>query len=133
MNHFVLFKAGLSVIMILIASYTDDWMFSANSSFEIKVTISSGPRLLSSFDCLYLFSNKLPFLLQERGKCKEEEFMKKLQQMVEEEEKMRVPIAQGLPWTTDEPEVRLSWMAYTYSLLYQGLSLYMNSCVLLLC
>lgn len=34
--------------------------------------------------------------------------MKKLQQMVEEEEKMRVPIAQGLPWTTDEPEVKLS-------------------------
>ncbi|PIN06628.1 hypothetical protein CDL12_20818 [Handroanthus impetiginosus] len=47
-----------------------------------------------------------PFTLrtEERGKCKEEEFMKKLQQMLEEEEKMRIPIAQGLPWTTDEPE-----------------------------
>lgn len=31
--------------------------------------------------------------------------MKKLQQMLEEEEKMRIPVAQGLPWTTDEPEV----------------------------
>ncbi|KAL6498558.1 Microtubule-destabilizing protein 60 [Orobanche hederae] len=40
----------------------------------------------------------------ERGRCKEEEFMKKLRQMIEEEEKMRIPIAQGLPWTTDEPE-----------------------------
>ncbi|GAA0156925.1 non-motor microtubule binding protein [Lithospermum erythrorhizon] len=47
-----------------------------------------------------------PFKLrtEERGKCKEEEFMKKLQQMKEVEEKLRVPIAQGLPWTTDEPE-----------------------------
>ncbi|XP_047962036.1 uncharacterized protein LOC125206864 [Salvia hispanica] len=47
-----------------------------------------------------------PFMLrtEERGKCKEEVFLKKLQQMIEEEEKMKVPIAQGLPWTTDEPE-----------------------------
>ncbi|KAL6553048.1 hypothetical protein OROGR_006890 [Orobanche gracilis] len=30
--------------------------------------------------------------------------MKKLRHMIEEEEKMRVPIAQGLPWTTDQPE-----------------------------
>ncbi|GAA0146198.1 non-motor microtubule binding protein [Lithospermum erythrorhizon] len=47
-----------------------------------------------------------PFKLrtEERGKCKKEEFMKKVEQMKEEEEKLRVPIAQGLPWTTDEPE-----------------------------
>ncbi|XP_016471403.2 microtubule-destabilizing protein 60-like [Nicotiana tabacum] len=47
-----------------------------------------------------------PFKLrtEERGKCKEEEFLKKVQQMAEEEEKQRIPIAQGLPWTTDEPE-----------------------------
>jgi len=32
--------------------------------------------------------------------------MKKIQEMTAEEERMRVPIAQGLPWTTDEPEVR---------------------------
>ena len=32
--------------------------------------------------------------------------MKKVQEMTAEEEKMRVPIAQGLPWTTDEPQVR---------------------------
>lgn len=31
--------------------------------------------------------------------------MKRVQQMLEEEEKLRIPIAQGLPWTTDEPEV----------------------------
>lgn len=34
--------------------------------------------------------------------------MKKLQEMMTEEEKQRIPVAQGLPWTTDEPEVSLS-------------------------
>lgn len=32
--------------------------------------------------------------------------MKKLEEIVTEEERQRIPIAQGLPWTTDEPEVR---------------------------
>ncbi|KAJ8549950.1 hypothetical protein K7X08_033657 [Anisodus acutangulus] len=51
-------------------------------------------------------TSQKPFKLrtEERGKCKEEEFLKKMQQMAEEEEKQRIPIAQGLPWTTDEPE-----------------------------
>ncbi|KAJ0043022.1 hypothetical protein Pint_19116 [Pistacia integerrima] len=31
--------------------------------------------------------------------------MKKIQEMVQVKEKLRIPIAQGLPWTTDEPEV----------------------------
>ncbi|KAL2335455.1 hypothetical protein Fmac_016668 [Flemingia macrophylla] len=50
-----------------------------------------------------------PFKLrtEQRGKLKEEEFMKKVQEMMSEEEKMRIPIAQGLPWTTDEPECLL--------------------------
>ncbi|XWS40973.1 hypothetical protein CRYUN_Cryun17cG0041200 [Craigia yunnanensis] len=48
-----------------------------------------------------------PFKLrtEQRGKVKEEEFMKKIQEMMVEREKQRIPIAQGLPWTTDEPEV----------------------------
>lgn len=54
---------------------------------------------------IYLRSCLDWLLLQERGKNKEQEFVKKVQQMVEEEEKQRIPIAQGLPWTTDEPEV----------------------------
>lgn len=47
-----------------------------------------------------------PFKLRtdQRGRCKEEEFIKKVQEMMIEEEKRRIPIAQGLPWTTDEPE-----------------------------
>lgn len=31
--------------------------------------------------------------------------MKKVQEMMTEEEKQRIPVAQGLPWTTDAPEV----------------------------
>lgn len=47
-----------------------------------------------------------PFKLQteQRGLMKEREFMKKLREMLTEEERLRIPIAQGLPWTTDEPE-----------------------------
>lgn len=33
--------------------------------------------------------------------------MKKIQEVMIEEEKQRIPIAQGLPWTTDEPEVKV--------------------------
>ncbi|KAL3844615.1 hypothetical protein ACJIZ3_002018 [Penstemon smallii] len=51
-------------------------------------------------------TSQKPFMLrtEQRGRCKEEEFMKKLQQMLEEEEKLRIPLAQALPLTTDEPE-----------------------------
>ncbi|KAG7986530.1 hypothetical protein I3843_03G086100 [Carya illinoinensis] len=51
-------------------------------------------------------TSQKPFKLrtEQRGRLKEEEFMKKLQEMVTEEERQRIPIAQGLPWTTDEPE-----------------------------
>ncbi|XP_058081564.1 microtubule-destabilizing protein 60-like [Magnolia sinica] len=47
-----------------------------------------------------------PFKLrtEQRGRFKKEEFHKKVEQMMEEEKKQRIPIAQGLPWTTDEPE-----------------------------
>ncbi|WVZ15781.1 hypothetical protein V8G54_013347 [Vigna mungo] len=50
-----------------------------------------------------------PFKLrtEQRGKVKEEELIKKEQKMMAEEEKLRIPIAQGLPWTTDEPECLL--------------------------
>ncbi|OAY82284.1 Protein TPX2 [Ananas comosus] len=47
-----------------------------------------------------------PFKLrtEQRGRLKEEQFLKKVKEMLWEEEKKRIPIAQGLPWTTDEPE-----------------------------
>ncbi|KAJ6396361.1 hypothetical protein OIU77_021401 [Salix suchowensis] len=52
-------------------------------------------------------TSQKPFQLrtEQRGRLKEEEFTKKIQEIMMEEEKLRIPIAQGLPWTTDEPEV----------------------------
>ncbi|CAH9099473.1 unnamed protein product [Cuscuta epithymum] len=51
-------------------------------------------------------TSQKPFNLrtEQRGKSKEKEFINKLKQMEEEDKKSRIPIAQGLPWTTDEPE-----------------------------
>ncbi|XP_076930751.1 microtubule-destabilizing protein 60-like [Bidens hawaiensis] len=51
-------------------------------------------------------TSQQPFKLrtEQRGRSKQEEFMKKVQEMMIEEEKQRIPIAQGLPFTTDEPE-----------------------------
>ncbi|KAK4843270.1 hypothetical protein QYF36_006205 [Acer negundo] len=43
----------------------------------------------------------------QRGRVNEEEFVKKVQEMMHVEEKQQIPIAQSLPWTTDEPEVSL--------------------------
>ncbi|XP_022993564.1 uncharacterized protein LOC111489526 isoform X2 [Cucurbita maxima] len=47
-----------------------------------------------------------PFKLrtEQRGKEKGEEFLKRVQETMIEQERQRIPIAQGLPWTTDEPE-----------------------------
>ncbi|KAK0586360.1 hypothetical protein LWI29_005673 [Acer saccharum] len=45
-------------------------------------------------------------MLWQRGRVKEEEFVKKVQEMMHVEEKQQIPIAQGLPWTTDELDVR---------------------------
>nr|AQX44124.1 hypothetical protein [Apostasia odorata] len=51
-------------------------------------------------------TSQQPFKLrtEQRGRAKEQMFVKKVTEMLKEEEKRRIPIAQGLPWTTDEPE-----------------------------
>ncbi|XP_065855646.1 microtubule-destabilizing protein 60 isoform X2 [Euphorbia lathyris] len=102
-----------------------DPRFSASSSWDgsqgsISSRNSNGGRRSrrnSSESCGIMGGNKWkkkqqkvtsqkPFKLrtEQRGRMKEEEFMKKLQQMMNEEEKLRIPVAQGLPYTTDEPE-----------------------------
>ncbi|CAA3004347.1 Hypothetical predicted protein [Olea europaea subsp. europaea] len=74
---------------------------SRRKSFESSGTsgIRHGRRQLKA-------TSQKPFMLktEQRGRCKEEEFMKKVQEIMEEEEKLRIPVAQGLPWTTDQPE-----------------------------
>ncbi|XP_071707673.1 microtubule-destabilizing protein 60 isoform X2 [Rutidosis leptorrhynchoides] len=51
-------------------------------------------------------TSQQPFKLktEQRGRAKQEEFVKKVQDMMIEQEKQRIRVAQGLPWTTDEPE-----------------------------
>ncbi|OEL19464.1 hypothetical protein BAE44_0019519 [Dichanthelium oligosanthes] len=45
------------------------------------------------------------FRTEQRGKAKEENFVQRLRKMQMEEERLRNPQAQGLPYTTDVPEV----------------------------
>ncbi|XVF58402.1 hypothetical protein PTKIN_Ptkin07bG0063400 [Pterospermum kingtungense] len=63
-------------------------------------------------------TSQKPFMLrtEQRGKVKEEEFMKKIQEMLAEEEKQRIPIAQGLPWTTEEPKVLIKPAVKEYTI-----------------
>ncbi|XP_043704287.1 uncharacterized protein LOC122654312 isoform X2 [Telopea speciosissima] len=65
-------------------------------------------------------TSQQPFKLrtEQRGRFKEEEFLKKMQEMIIDDERQRIPIAQGLPWTTDEPEVRLSIHVHHMFLVY---------------
>ena len=60
---------------------------------------------------------------QQRGRFKEQQFVQKVQEMLLEEENKRIHIAQGLPWTTDEPEVCFTnliadWEIATYECSY---------------
>ncbi|CAK7338585.1 unnamed protein product [Dovyalis caffra] len=94
---------------------SDFFLTSENLGLDTRISISSswdgsqgrcnnGGRRLKKKQ-LKVTSQK-PFKLrtEQRGKLKEEEFTKKIQETMMEEEKLRIPIAQGLPWTTDEPE-----------------------------
>ncbi|CAL5191144.1 unnamed protein product [Lathyrus oleraceus] len=77
---------------------------SRRNSLESSTTTLGGRRRLRKK--LPKVTRPEPFKLRtdQRGKIKEEEFVQKVQQMKTEEEKQRIPVAQGLPWTTDEPE-----------------------------
>ncbi|KAJ7513316.1 hypothetical protein O6H91_24G000200 [Diphasiastrum complanatum] len=49
-------------------------------------------------------SGCIPGSPSERGAKKKHEFTRKLARMFAEEQRMRIPVAQRLPWTTDEPQ-----------------------------
>ncbi|KAJ8460618.1 hypothetical protein OPV22_033544 [Ensete ventricosum] len=67
---------------------------------------NSSESLGRSWNKMLKVTSQHPFKLrtEQRGRIKEEQFVKKVKEMLMEEEKQRIPIAQGLPWTTDEPE-----------------------------
>ncbi|XP_074582693.1 microtubule-destabilizing protein 60-like [Curcuma longa] len=70
---------------------------------------SSSDCLRRSWDKMLRVTSQHPFKLrtEQRGRIKQEQFIKKVKEILVEEEKQRIPIAQGLPWTTDEPEILL--------------------------
>ncbi|KMZ73601.1 TPX2 (Targeting protein for Xklp2) family protein [Zostera marina] len=94
-------------------SSTDSSNASTRWSLETRLTTSKeGGSRRNSLEKASKRNTKLkvtkqnPFKLrtENRGRLKEEEFQRKLREMLNEEEKKRIPVAQRLPWTTDEPE-----------------------------
>ncbi|CAN1852723.1 Microtubule-destabilizing protein 60 [Linum perenne] len=99
-----------------------DSRLSVSSSWDanqgsISRTSNGGNRTNSSESCATMGGSRWkkkqqkvtslnPFQLrtEQRGKMKEEEFLKKIHEMMTEEKRLLIPIAQGLPLTTDEPE-----------------------------
>nr|CAB3496688.1 unnamed protein product [Digitaria exilis] len=67
---------------------------------------NSSESLRSSWNKKLKVTSQHPFKLrtEQRGRFKEQQLAQKVQEMLLEEEKKRIHIAQGLPWTTDEPE-----------------------------
>ncbi|KAM0896299.1 hypothetical protein ACQ4PT_023285 [Festuca glaucescens] len=67
---------------------------------------NSSESLRNSWNRKLKVTSQHPFKLrtEQRGRAKEQQFIQKVQEMLIEDEKKRVHIAQGLPWTTDEPE-----------------------------
>ncbi|GLJ50684.1 hypothetical protein SUGI_1079790 [Cryptomeria japonica] len=85
------------------------WAFPLHTQFEFEEALdSAGQESLdkSEIQQWRKVTCAQPFKLhtEQRGHVKEKEFMKKVQVMLSEEKKKRIPKAQGLPWTTDEPE-----------------------------
>ncbi|MQL85342.1 hypothetical protein Taro_017875 [Colocasia esculenta] len=68
--------------------------------------LASSESLRSSWNKKLKVTRQRPFKLrtEQRGRQKEECFLNKVKEMFIEEERKRIPIAQGLPWTTDAPE-----------------------------
>ncbi|KAI4389272.1 hypothetical protein MLD38_001512 [Melastoma candidum] len=77
---------------------------SRRTSLESRATTGGGRRLKKKQH--QRMTSQKPFQLrtEQRGRLKEEELVKKIQETMLEEERRRIPIAHGLPWTTDEPE-----------------------------
>lgn len=77
---------------------------SRRNSLESTTTTLGGRRRLRKKQPKVTRPEPFKLRTDQRGKVKEEVFEQKVQQMKTEEEKQRIPVAQGLPWTTDEPE-----------------------------
>ncbi|GAU29151.1 hypothetical protein TSUD_275700, partial [Trifolium subterraneum] len=75
----------------------------------ILLVVEEGEEMIWKKKQKVTVTSQKPFKLrtEQRGKMKEEQLMKKVKEILTEEERMRIPIAQVLPWTIYEPECLL--------------------------
>ncbi|CAN6320963.1 unnamed protein product [Urochloa humidicola] len=100
-------KAGPSRLCSSLDGKTDRLSWdSRTSAGGRRSRRNSSESLRSSWNKKLKVTSQQPFKLrtEQRGRFKEQQFAQKVQEMFLEEEKKRIHIAQGLPWTTDEPE-----------------------------
>ncbi|CAN6343475.1 unnamed protein product [Urochloa humidicola] len=102
----VSFPAIAGVACILDASDRTSMINRARGQRRQRTYNSTGSSVRGWGTKVTRVTSQQPFNLrtEQRGKTKEENFVKRLREMQMEEERMRNPLAQNLPYTTDEPE-----------------------------
>ncbi|KAK3140069.1 hypothetical protein QOZ80_5AG0395150 [Eleusine coracana subsp. coracana] len=102
----VSFPAIAGVACILDASDRTSMTRAAREQHRQRRHNSTGSAQKTCSRKVTTVTRQRPFNLRtaQRGKAKEEDFVQRMRKMQLEEEMMRNPLAQGLPFTTDEPE-----------------------------
>ncbi|CAN6334563.1 unnamed protein product [Urochloa humidicola] len=102
----VSFPAIAGVACILDASDRTSMINRARGQCRQRTYNSTGSSVRGWGTKVTRVTSQQPFNLrtEQRGKTKEENFFQRLREMQMEEERMRNPLAQNLPYTTDEPE-----------------------------
>ncbi|CAL9174850.1 unnamed protein product [Musa hybrid cultivar] len=99
------FERGLRLYSS-IECHSDRSSWGSRTSGRGRNKRNSSESLRRSWNKMLKVTIQHPFKLrtEQRGRIKEEQFIKKVKDMLMVEEKQRIHIAQGLPRTTDEPE-----------------------------
>ncbi|CAN6329556.1 unnamed protein product [Urochloa humidicola] len=102
----VSFPAITGVACILDASDRTSMINRARGQRRQRTYNSTGSSVRGWSTKVTRVTSQQPFNLrtEQRGKTKEEDFVQRLRKMQMEEERLRNPLAQNLPYTTDEPE-----------------------------
>ncbi|CAL5092834.1 unnamed protein product [Urochloa decumbens] len=100
------FPAIAGVACILDASDRTSMINRARGQRRQRTYSSTGSSVRGCTRKVTRVTSQQPFNLrtEQRGKAKEEDFAQRLRKMQMEEEMLRNPLAQNLPYTTDEPE-----------------------------
>ncbi|CAL4905700.1 unnamed protein product [Urochloa decumbens] len=100
------FPAIAGVACILDASDRTSMINRARGQRRQRTNSSTGSSVRGCTRKVTRVTSQQPFNLrtEQRGKAKEEDFVQRLRKMQMEEERLCNPLAQNLPYTTDEPE-----------------------------